>query len=290
MNEAVARMLSRYSLSHAADYVDALREILQEIALLGLWRAKFFEKGAFYGGTALRILYGLERFSEDLDFSLLAPDRNFDISRYRDALIKEAESFGFEVNVETRGKRPPRPVQSAFLKTNTLQQLLTIESAGEISGVIPKGKILKIKLEVDTDPPPGFVTETRYLLFPIPFAVRSYSLPDLFAGKMHAVLCRRWKTRVKGRDWYDLVWFITNRPELRLSHLEKRMIQTGDWKDGEMLTAECLLERLSDTIEKVDLNKANKEVAPYLKDKDAKTTAVWSKAFFQEIIKRIRFV
>ncbi len=288
MNEAVARMMSRYKCRRLEDYVRALREILQEIALLGLWRSKFFEKGAFYGGTALRILYGLDRFSEDLDFSLLQPQPNFDLSRYSKALQTEMRSFGFEVTVDSKEKRTPGAVQSAFLKANTLQQLLAIEAGKEIVRGLPKGQVLKIKVEVDTDPPPGFTTEVKYLLHPIPFSVRSYVLPDLFAGKMHAILCRRWKNRIKGRDWYDFVWFVSNYPELNLSHLEKRMIQTGDWKQNEPLTGERFNERLREMIEAVDLKRARAEVEPFVNNPDA--LAVWSKDFFLDISRRIKLV
>lgn len=288
MNEAIARMLERYQPRHAGDYIDALREILQEIALLGLWRAKFFEKAAFYGGTSLRILYSLDRFSEDLDFSLLTPAPDFKLSGYSNALVKEMESFGFDVAIKAKDKPATGSIQSAFLKTNTVSQLIAIGTSKEIGDAIPRGKLLKIKLEVDTDPPPGFTTETKYLLQPIPFAVRTYSLPDLFAGKMHAILCRRWKTRVKGRDWYDLVWFIANHPRLHLAHLEKRMLQTGDWQDGEQLSKKILIEKLAATINQVDLEKASREVAPFLKNNEK--TAVWSKEFFQDIIKKIEYV
>jgi len=288
MNEAVARMMSRYKCRRLEDYVRALREILQEIALLGLWRSKFFEKGAFYGGTALRILYGLDRFSEDLDFSLLQPKSDFNLSRYSRALQTEMQSFGFEVTVDSKEKRTPGAVQSAFLKANTLQQLLAIEAGKEIVRGLPKGQVLKIKVEVDTDPPPGFTTEVKYLLHPIPFSVRSYVLPDLFAGKMHAILCRRWKNRIKGRDWYDFVWFVSNYPELNLSHLEKRMIQTGDWKQNEPLTGERFNERLREMIKAVDLKRARAEVEPFVNNPDA--LAVWSKDFFLDISRRIKLV
>lgn len=288
MNEAVTRMMSRYKCRRLEDYVRALREILQEIALLGLWRSKFFEKGAFYGGTALRILYGLDRFSEDLDFSLLQPLSDFDLSRYSKALQTEMRSFGFEVMVDSKEKQTKRAVHSAFLKANTLQQLLVIEAEKEIVRGLPKGQVLKIKVEVDTDPPTGFTTEVEYLLHPIPFSVRSYVLSDLFAGKMHAILCRRWKNRVKGRDWYDFVWFVSNYPELHLSHLEKRMIQTGDWKQSESLTEERFNSQLREKIEAVDLKRARVEVEPFVNNPD--TLAVWSKEFFLNISHRIKLV
>ncbi len=167
MHKAIARMLSKYESQGHNDYINGLREILQEVALLGLWRSKFYDKAAFYGGTALRIIYGLDRFSEDMDFSLLEPTHRFDIDGYTAFLAKEINGFGFDVRVERINKAKPSPVQSAFLKTNTQDQLLVIETGEEILRAIPKGQLLKIKLEVDTDPPPGFATQTRYLLQPI---------------------------------------------------------------------------------------------------------------------------
>ena len=207
MNDAVARMLARYKPRTTEDYVQALREILQEISLLGLWRSKFFDKAAFYGGTSLRLLYGLDRFSEDLDFLLLKPMPQFTLNSYMQALQREVSSFGFNVHIEKKNKTTENQIQSAFLKTNTARQLLVIEAGEPVVRQIPHGQTLKIRIEIDTDPPGGFETETKFLLHPIPFGVRTYVLADLFAGKMHAVLCRRWKNRVKGRDWYDLVWY-----------------------------------------------------------------------------------
>ncbi len=289
MNSAIARMLDRYEARTAEERVRALREILQELALLGLWRAKFFEKAAFYGGTSLRILYGMERFSEDLDFSLLKPTPDFAISRYMDALEREIVSFGFDVRIETREKVVESPVQSAFLKANSLKQLLAIETGEDIMSRIPRGQVIKIKIEVDTDPPPGFDTENKFLLQPIPFYVKTFTLPDLFAGKMHAVLCRRWKSRVKGRDWYDLVWFAANHPELHLSHLEQRMIQSSHLRAGEgPLDKEKFLDLAAKTIEKLDVDQARKEVEPFVRDPEA--LAVWSKEFFLDVVKRVVFV
>jgi predicted nucleotidyltransferase component of viral defense system len=288
MNEAITRMLARYERRRVEDNVRALREILQEIALLGLWRSRFFERAAFYGGTALRILYGMDRYSEDLDFSLLKPAANFDLSRYSDALQKEIRSFGFEATVTRREKNTRSPVQSAYPTVNTLQHLLVIETAEEIARAIPRGQVLKIKIEIDTDPPPGFDTETRFLLQPIPFSVRAFSLPDMFAGKMHAVLCRGWKNRVKGRDWYDLVWYAANHPQLRLGHLEQRMIQSGHLKKAEHLNPEVFSATAEKAIERLEVNQARREVEPFVKDPE--TLTVWSREFFHDVIRRIIFV
>jgi len=288
IHEAIARMLSKYECRGLNDYINALRETLQDVALLGLWRAKFFEKAAFYGGTALRILYDLDRFSEDMDFSLLEPLDNFDLAVYTAFLQKETEAFGFDVQVEEVDKAIQTPVQSAFLKANTRNQLIVIETGEKILQAVPKGQVLKIKLEVDTDPPPGFATQTRYLLQPIPFAVRTIVLPDLLAGKMHAILCRRWKSRVKGRDWYDLVWYAANHPELHLYHLEQRMRQTGHWTGDALLTSEKFKDLLIKAIEKLDVEQARKEVEPFVKNPE--NLSIWSREFFLDVASRIKFV
>ncbi len=286
MHEAVTRMLAKYEPKSVDDSVRALREIIQEVALLGLWRAKFFEHAAFYGGTALRILYGLDRFSEDLDFSLLAPSSDFNLARYTASLEEELLAFGFNVRVEMVDKAVESAVQSAFLKANTRSELLVIESGEELMSQVAAGQVLKVKIEVDTDPPPGFSTQTRYLLQPIPFAVRCYSLPDLFAGKMHAILFRKWKNRVKGRDWYDLIWYAANHPQLNLAHLEQRMRQTGHWSDEQPLSSSDFTDLLLEAIDRLDVDQARKDVAPFIKDQQM--LAIWSHNFFRDVTSRIQ--
>lgn len=285
MHDAVRGMLDRYSCQTREDYVNALREILQEIALLGLWRRKFFEHAAFYGGTALRVLHGLERYSEDLDFSLLKPDPSFSLGAYGDALKREIASFGFSVDFEHRKKRASAPIDSAFLKTNTYEQLIVVEAAGDLLRDLHPAKRLKIRLEVDTDPPAGFQTETQFVLQPIPFSVRVYSLPDLLAGKLHAILCRKWKRRVKGRDWYDLVWYAGRHPEVRINHLESRMRQSGDYSEDEELTSEKLHKLLARAVNDLDVEQVRREVAPFVRDQRA--LDVWSRTFFRTIAERI---
>jgi len=288
VQDAVKRMLARYDCQSTVDYTNALQEILQEIVLLGLWRSKFFEHGAFCGGTALRILYGLDRFSEDLDFSLLRFDKKFQLSKYLVALEKELAAFGFQVTVEQKNKSLSSAVQSAFLKTETVGALLAITSDEAISHGIPAGKLLKIKIEIDTEPPPGFNTETKYLLRPISFGVRTYTLPDLFAGKLHAILCRQWKSRVKGRDWYDLVWYVANYPQVHLIHLEERMRQSGHWQQEGMLGKDELTNLLSDAVGTLDIEQAKKDVIPFIKNTE--TLDVWSRDFFQDVCSRIKGV
>jgi len=285
MHDAIRSMIEQYKCRSRDDYVNALREILQDVALLGLWRSKFFEHAAFYGGTALRILYGLDRYSEDLDFSLLKPDASFSLKAYGDALLREISSFGFHVEFESRRKTRESAIESAFLKANTLKQLIVIQAARELLLDVHPGKNLKIRLEVDTDPPGGFETESKYVLQPIPFSVRVYCLPDLFAGKLHAVLCRKWKTRVKGRDWYDLVWYAGRYPEVRIGHLESRMRQSGDYQDDKPLSIEKLQYFLRQAVDNLDVDQARLEVAPFVVDQRA--LELWSKDFFRQVISRI---
>lgn len=288
MNEAIRQILATYEIRVVEDSLRALREVMQEIALLGLWRRKFFENAAFYGGTALRVLYGLDRFSEDLDFSLLEKRKNFDLADYSEALKRELASFGFAVEIESRPKPASAAIQSAFLKADTRTQMITVEFDKGLVQKVPRNQVLKIKLEVDVDPPPGFATEVRYLLRPVPFSVRTFSLPDLFAGKMHAVLCRGWKSRVKGRDWYDLVWFAAYHPELHLAHLEQRMRQTGHWQGAAPLAAGDLRDLLAKRIDKVDIDQIRREVEPFVKD--AAALAIWSREFFLDVASRIKIV
>jgi len=268
----------------APERINALREVMQSVALLALWRARFFEHAAFYGGTALRILYGLDRFSEDLDFSLLSPATDFRFSAYENALINEFESWGFKVRFESKQKQSNTSIESAFLKTDTLKHLLLIEAP--VREISPHA-VLKIKLEVDTRPPQDFETEMKYVFSPLQFAVRSYTLPCLFAGKLHAVLFRRWRNRVKGRDWYDLVWYISRHPNLSLRHLEARMRQSGDYVSTEPLSRGMVMELLSQTIDRLNIDQAKAEVSPFVNDRQ--NLDIWSRDFFHEAVGKIVF-
>lgn len=285
MNEAIKTMLAKYNCRSEQDYINALKEIFQEISLLGLWRAKFYEKAAFYGGTALRILYGLNRFSEDLDFSLLKPDKNFDLSQYNQAIKDELNSFGFDVLVETKTKNKESDIESAFIKADTKKQFILIDISSEIVNRIHHMNNIKIKMEVDTNPPGEFKTETKTLLQPIPFAVKTYQLPDLFAGKIHALLCRPWQQRVKGRDWYDLVWYVSRDTPVNLIHLQERLVQSNAWKKTQTLTKQNLRELLLVKINETDFENAKKDVLPFIRDKEA--VNLWSKKFYVELIDKI---
>lgn len=287
MNPAVTSMLQKYNCAAAQDYENALKEIIQEIALLGLWRAKFFEHAAFYGGTALRILYGMNRFSEDLDFSLLSKQPNFNLSPYLAAVEAELTAMGFSVSVEKRSKSIETAIESAFIKAGTKEHLIKISVPGAMSSRIQSNRLMNVKLEIDTDPPGGFNTEVRTLLQPIPFSVSTFQAPDLFAGKIHAILQRNWKSRVKGRDYYDFVWYIANDIPVHLTHLEQRLIQSGGWTSGKPLNQTELLNLLKTQFGQVDFESAKRDVMPFLRDPDA--TSLWSVEFFESLLDRLKF-
>lgn len=277
-------MLARYDLESIQDYKNAIKEITQEIALLGLWRSKFFEIAAFYGGTALRILHKLDRFSEDLDFTLIRPSSKFDISKYEKAVQVELESFGFEASVN---KKHNTAVDSVFTKLNTIQHLIHIGLPNQLAKTVQHNDAIKIRLEVDKNPPNDHaVYETKFLLQPIPFSVKTLRLEDLFAGKAHATLCREWKGRVKGRDWYDLLWFIAKDVKLNLFYLQQRMIQSGHLKGRHTLLFSEVTELFLKKIDQLNISDVKRDIAPFLSD--TSSIEVWSKEFLKDCILRIK--
>src|SRR3990167_5109565 len=256
MDQVIFAMLEQYTCISDNDYENALKQIMQQIALLGLWRAKFFEHAAFYGGTALRILYQLDRFSEDLDFSLLSSNTAFKLDEYLHAIQIELESFGFTCQIAMKDKNRETDIQSAFLKANTQKHLIQINAPDAVSRRCHAKKELRIKFEIDIDPPLGFETETKPLLNPIPFWVKSCTLPDLFAGKISALLNRQWQTRVKGRDWYDFLWFIQRKVPVHVFHLEKRLRACDFYNSQSPLEVGTVKKFLIDKIHVLDISLA----------------------------------
>lgn len=290
-NPALMKMMEKYDLTTSQSSYEALREVLQEIVLLGLYDAGFFKYVAFYGGTALRILHSLPRFSEDLDFSLLEKDESFDINPFKEAIIFTLKSFGFEVNMEIKEKNSQ--IASAFIKGNTIKHLLNINVPKKITDKIHKNQIVKIKLEIDTNPPLEFQTKNIIRLNPRPFSINAFTLPCLYAGKMHALLCRAWTSRPKGRDWYDLVWYVANDVKLDITHLKARLNQScryleqNDIKIPANLTKDNIKKLLLKRIENLDIQKAKNDILPFIKE--PKELELWSKEFFVEIVESIGY-
>lgn len=289
MDTLLDEYMKLYNPQTAEDYRNALKEIVQEIALYGLSRSDFFQKAAFYGGTALRIFYGLDRFSEDMDFSLSEANPSFSLEKYLSYMEEALASHGLEMSVSEKIKSRQSDVQSAFIKGETLIQLVTIWDREErrFPGIDPHEQV-KIKVEIDTNPPEGATYENKYGLRPVPFMVRLYDSPSLFAGKLHAVLCRNWKNRVKGRDFYDFVWYITNRIKVNLYHLQKRMEQTGHWDSNDTLTLQVLKGMLAERFASVDYEQARQDVRKFIKaDEKLK---LWSEDFFKALSEQIESV
>ncbi len=257
-----------------------LREVLQQAALYGLKRVGFFEKAAFYGGTALRILYGLNRFSEDLDFTLLDKDPQFDFSPYLLGMKQELISMGLHFEVEKKIKSIDTSIQSAFLKMNTIELLLTIGEE-EQSKKINHNQKIQIKLEIDTDPPSPFTFEGKLVLNPSPFYVLTLTPPSLFAGKVHAILCRTWKGRVKGRDYFDFIWYITQKIPLDLNYLTGALKQTGFLQDDERMTRDLLIQTLQEKFQAIDWQDAKNDIRPFIVD--TSVLDIWSPVFFSNL-------
>lgn len=271
--------LAEYNPKNKDEAQSALREIMQEVALAGLYRGGFFEKAAFYGGTALRIFHGLDRFSEDLDFSLLQPDPDFSLDKYLDAIQTEFQALGMQVSIKEKKKAKDTHVDSAFLKSETIWRELVLEGIIPQSGLGQQASI-KIKIEVDTVPPVGFETEEKLLLRPFSFYVKCFTLPNLFAGKMHALLFRKWKGNVKGRDWYDFEWYVKKGVPMNLKHFIQRAQGSGDLQD-EKLTEQQFRNLLTDRINSVDMEKVKADAVRFIPD--GTRLDIWSKTYFADL-------
>ena len=281
----IKEWIEEYNPKNNLEAEQALREIMQEIALAGLERSGFFEKAAFYGGTALRIFHKLPRFSEDLDFSLLSKDPDFSLLPYLDGMKKEFDGLGMTVSITEKQKSNQTAIDSAFLKADTTWKELVLQE------IIPQDRPkmqpqIKIKLEVDTSPPLDFSTEEKLLLRPFSFYVKCFSLADLFAGKMHALLFRKWGTRVKGRDWFDLEWYIRNNIPLNLEHLKVRSQESNDWKEPTMNRGQ-LIDLLTAKIKAVSFDRIREDIEKFIPD--PKAIEIWSPKYFSDLIKQIKF-
>lgn len=277
--------IAEYNPQNEEETLAAMREIMQEIALAALSRTDFFDKAAFYGGTALRIFYGLDRFSEDLDFSLLAPNPDFSLTPYFSKIVEEFQSLGMNVSIREKDKRIKTQVESAFLKSETIWQELVLEDLVKQHG-ISSNKTIKIKIEIDRIPPLGFSTEEKLLIRPYSFYVKCFTMPSLFAGKLHALLFRKWKSRVKGRDWYDMEWYIRKGVPLNMDHFLQRAKETNDWNE-EQISQEQILQLLITKIESVAFDSVKEDVVRFIAD-DQKL-AIWSPNYFKDLIQKMKF-
>lgn len=287
MNTAIEQMLKNYRIENIYDQKNAMKEIMQEIVLCGLSRAGFFQKAAFYGGTALRIFYGLDRFSEDLDFSLVTADPEFDLTVYFPVLEKEVRAFGLHVRIQEKEKTKESNIRSAFLKGNTKEHLLLFYADEKLAGSVARSEVVKIKFEVDINPPEYAGFEHKYRLLPIPYEVNLYDMPSLFAGKIHAVLCRAWKSRIKGRDLYDYVFYLSRGSTVNQKHLRARLLQSGFISEDVECTLPELQHMLYERFDTIDFRQAKQDVEPFIRD--TASLNMWNADFFKQITAGLRF-
>lgn len=273
MNNIFEQMLSRYPIISDKDRQNAIYEVMQQITLAGLYRGGFFNKAAFYGGTCLRIFHKLDRFSEDMDFSLLTTDSSFKLENNFPSIIDEFKMLGREIVITKKDKRNFNKVESAFLKDDTEVYDVAFQTE----------KSLKIKIEVDTQPPLKFQTEQKLLLHPFSFMTRCFTLPDLYAGKMHALVFRTWNNRVKGRDWYDFEWYVKNGINLDFIHLQERIREFNGIEVDKEEFLRLLKERLAST----DINMVKQDVEPFIKNTE--NLEIWSNDYFLQLANMIKF-
>ena len=272
-NEIYDNMLSVYDMATEQQKRNAIFEVNQQVILAGLYNGGFFDVAAFYGGTCLRIFHGLQRFSEDMDFSLLAPDVKFDFMKYFQPIIDEFAIVGREVEIKKKDTKGFGKVESAFLKDNTDVYDVSFQT----------DKSIKIKIEVDTQPPLNFKTEQKLLLQPHSFMTRCFTLPDLFAGKMHALVYRGWKNRVKGRDWYDFEWYVRHNVPLDFAHLAERVRQFNNAEIGQ----EEFVAQLKDRLATANINQVKSDVLPFVRN--PKELDIWSNDYFVQLADIMKF-
>jgi len=281
MNNIIGQMLSKYEIKNINDEINALKEIIQEIVLSGLSRGNFFKEAAFYGGTALRIFYKLDRFSEDLDFALLKPNKDFDLTKYFECIDKELKAYGLNLEINTKEKSIDSNITSAFLKGDTLEHILKFFPNEENHEYDHLLKNIKIKFEVDINPPSGATYDDEYKLLPSPHQIKLYDKESLFAGKIHAILCRNLKTRVKGRDLYDYVFFLANNTKVNLDLIKNKLIDSNYINSNDEFNLKTLKELLKKKFNEIDYIEAKEDVIPFIKNVDS--LELWNKNFFISI-------
>ena len=284
MNNILNQMLKKYDIRNIQDETNAMKEIIQEIVICGLSRGGFFDEAAFYGGTALRIFYGLNRFSEDLDFALITPNKNFDLTKYFHYIENEVNAYGLNLKISEKEKTKDSNILSAFLKGDTKEHILMFfaENGLKTNNSI---KDIKIKFEVDINPPMGANYEYKYKLLPSPHQVRLYDSSSLFAGKIHAVLCRMWNNRIKGRDLYDYIFYLSNGIEVNLNLTREKLIDSKFIDKDEKFDLNILKEMLNKKFKNLDYNSAKDDVISFIEDN--KSLDLWNADFFIEITKKL---
>jgi hypothetical protein len=269
--------IASYNPKSKNDEINAFKEIAQEIALFGLSRGNLFKYAAFQGGTCLRIVYGLPRFSEDLDFILFTPNQNFAWQPFFNELKLEFEAFGLHLIAIDRS-RADNIVKRAFLKEDSFSQILKLSYTRSKSDI----QSIKIKLEIDTSPPSGSIFEAKIIDFPTPFSIVAQDLSSLFAGKLHYLLCRKF---IKGRDWYDFIWYVIRKTQVNFIFLTHAIFQLGPYSGVNLKIGKVwLIDNLKKIIADIDWKVAAEDVAPFITSQEQSSLQLWSKDFFMRYV------
>ena len=287
MNSVLKNMLDKYDIKNTEDEINAMKEIIQEIVICGLSRGGFFNEAAFYGGTALRIFYGLNRFSEDLDFALLEPNKNFDLSKYFSFVEKEVLAYGLNLKIETKEKTKDSNILSAFLKGDTKEHIFIFFPNENMKNTTSL-KNIKIKFEVDVNPPSGATYEFKYKLLPSPHQVRLYDEASQFAGKIHAILCRNWNYRTKGRDLYDYIFYLSKETKVNLKLIKSKLVESEAITEDSEFNIDILKELLNNKFKEINYTAAKEDVIAFIEDTDSLN--LWNADFFMDITKRLESV
>lgn len=287
MNGVLKLMMAKHpEMNDVNTAKNVIKQIMQEIVLCSLGRTDFFDKAAFNGGTALRIFHGLTRFSEDLDFSVDKEKNSlFSIGSYKLTIDNEMESLGIpaEFFVDT----DMSTVQRGYIRGNCREVFRAFGIEEQVIAKVASNEVLKIKIEADTTPLDAASFEHKFLLKPYPSEIRVYDRGSLFAGKINAILTRQWKSRVKGRDLYDFIFYVSEGYPINYAHLTSRLISAGVLEDGDFMDEKHLKEKLVDKFSSIDMYKAKRDVEPFVED--ARSIDIWSNNFFVEITKETSF-
>ena len=275
---AIEEMLSGYSLENEDQYKQAFKEIMQEVVLCGLARSGFFDVASFTGGTALRILHGIKRFSEDLDFSLLSPNNDFFFEKYLPYVKRELNANGFDIELGKVNEKSA--VKSAFIKADTYKLILNFLSMDPEVFQVSKTEKVRVKLEIDTNPPAGAQYEEITKMLPSPYIVRCLERPSMFALKCHALMCRKY---IKGRDYYDYLWFINQGTKINYELLNNAFYQT----EGEILSRDDIKDHLRSTFHNADIDEVKDDVRRFLEKPDE--IEGWKTEAFENTIKNVEF-
>ncbi|MEK6697288.1 MAG: nucleotidyl transferase AbiEii/AbiGii toxin family protein [Candidatus Deferrimicrobiota bacterium] len=283
LDRVLSARIRDYAPTNSVEQENVLQELMQHYVLSSLSRAGLFAEAMFHGGTCLRIVYGMNRFSEDLDFLLKRSDPNFRWQGYLESVRKDCEQEGIPFEVQDKSQAGTA-VQKAFLKTDSIGKILELDLPFERH----QARKIRIKLEIDINPPSGSTFTTSYITFPVTAPMTTQSLESGFALKLHALLCRSY---VKGRDWYDFVWYVARKTAPDPDLLSQALRQQGPWAGQPIaVTGHWVRENMEATIRRIDWSAARDDVQRFLPLREQEGLRAWSADFFLHHLARMNDV